>query len=142
MATNHPCCERHHARSEVAAGDFYLATEWAKIPHPDKTDTGGEDAVFATASAIGIADGVGGWANQGIDAGEISRALMNNARKLAVTSPYKYDALEMLRKAWSPLAARVEARQIVGSTTAVLASLVEGRLQTANVGDSGFIVSS
>lgn len=46
----------------------------------------GEDAYFLLrGSALGVADGVGSWAEQGVDAGEYSRALMRVAReKLAV----------------------------------------------------------
>jgi hypothetical protein len=130
-------CGREHECSGLAAGELYLATEWTKIPHPDKVETGGEDALFATPQAVGIADGVGGWAKQGIDAGEVSRALMASADALAAASPGEVDALSLLRNAWQ----RVEATQVVGSTTAVLASLVGGRLHTANLGDSGFVVS-
>ena len=41
------------------------------LPHPDKVEKGGEDGFFIAASgrALGIADGVGGWAEAGIDAG-------------------------------------------------------------------------
>jgi len=48
------------------------------LPHPDKVDRGGEDAYFISnhGVAIGVADGVGGWAEVGIDAGEYSRLLM------------------------------------------------------------------
>lgn len=122
--------------SDVIAGKLYLSSGWAKIPHPDKAETGGEDALFVMPSAVGIADGVGGWANQGVDAGEVSRALMRSAQALAMASPYQLDGLGLLRQAW----ACVEEQQIVGSTTAVIAALVAERLYTANLGDSGFIV--
>lgn len=37
------------------------------LPHPDKVDTGGEDAYFISAneSVLGVADGVGGWRESG-----------------------------------------------------------------------------
>jgi hypothetical protein len=31
------------------------------IPHPDKKDSGGEDAVFISKNILAIADGVSGW---------------------------------------------------------------------------------
>ena len=42
------------------------------LPHPDKVETGGEDAHFICEEkgVIGVADGVGGWADVGVDAGE------------------------------------------------------------------------
>jgi protein phosphatase PTC7 len=41
------------------------------LPHPDKEETGGQDAHFICVDeqAIGVADGVGGWADLGVDAG-------------------------------------------------------------------------
>ncbi|KAK6924329.1 hypothetical protein RJ641_010529 [Dillenia turbinata] len=48
---------------KLVSGSCYL-------PHPDKEDTGGEDAHFICIDeqAIGVADGVGGWAEVGINA--------------------------------------------------------------------------
>jgi protein phosphatase PTC7 len=44
------------------------------IPHPSKAHYGGEDAYFVSglgAGAMGIADGVGGWQESGVNpAGE------------------------------------------------------------------------
>ena len=48
----------------------------AMLPHPDKLDTGGEDACFVNSlgqGAFGVADGVGGWAADGIDPAPFSR---------------------------------------------------------------------
>jgi serine/threonine protein phosphatase PrpC len=78
-------------------GKLYLATAWSSIPHPDKVSTGGEDALFAASHAVGIADGVGGWASQGIDAGQISRALMAAAEAIAARAPREHTALELLQ---------------------------------------------
>ena len=39
------------------------------IPHAEKVHRGGEDAWVATDKFLGMADGVGGWINQGIDSG-------------------------------------------------------------------------
>ena len=51
------------------------------LPHPDKVETGGEDAYFICVDeqAIGVADGVGGWADLGVDAGQYARELMSNS---------------------------------------------------------------
>jgi protein phosphatase PTC7 len=57
-------------------GRLRLETGHSMIAHPGKKN-GGEDACFvhegATHSAIGVADGVGGWASRGIDAGIYAR---------------------------------------------------------------------
>ncbi|KAK4355266.1 hypothetical protein RND71_024237 [Anisodus tanguticus] len=56
---------------KLNSGSFYL-------PHPAKAKTGGEDAHFicTLTQAIGVADGVGGWADLGIDDGLYARELM------------------------------------------------------------------
>jgi protein phosphatase PTC7 len=36
-------------------------------PHVDKAHKGGEDAATMTNTTIAVADGVGGWANHGVD---------------------------------------------------------------------------
>lgn len=57
----------------------------------EKADKGGEDAHFVLDedsaskrehSAAGVADGVGGWAQQGVDAGLYSRSLMEWCRQV------------------------------------------------------------
>lgn len=52
------------------------------IPHPAKEDRGGEDAYFIgdQGTAVGVADGVGGWAEVGVDPGLYSRELMGHAQ--------------------------------------------------------------
>lgn len=59
-------------------GDWRLVSlaASAMLPHPDKLDTGGEDACFVNSlgqGAFGVADGVGGWAADGIDPAPFSR---------------------------------------------------------------------
>ena len=58
----------------------------AVIPHPEKVATGGEDAFFVCEQGLwaGVADGVGGWAEMGIDAGLYARQLMNNCQEEAM----------------------------------------------------------
>lgn len=46
------------------------------MPHPDKAETGGEDAFFVSSfgrGAFGVADGVGGWNVEGVDPSRYSR---------------------------------------------------------------------
>ena len=50
----------------------------SNIPHVDKRKKGGEDAWLATNDLLIVADGVGGWAKEGIDAGEFSKKLVSN----------------------------------------------------------------
>jgi protein phosphatase PTC7 len=45
------------------------------IPHPAKTEKGGEDAYWANDKLLAVADGVGGWNRKGIDPSLYSREL-------------------------------------------------------------------
>ena len=51
---------------------------------PAQVDKGGEDAIFLTPLSAGCADGVGGWAARGIDAGLYSSSLMTGAERVAL----------------------------------------------------------
>lgn len=42
-------------------------------PHDEKVHKGGEDAWTASERLIAVADGVGGWADRGVDSGIFSR---------------------------------------------------------------------
>ena len=54
--------------------------------------SGGEDAHFFCSNAVGVADGVGGWAQYGVDAGEYARQLMTAGKEaVEVRSTLKYD---------------------------------------------------
>lgn len=44
-------------------------------PHFEKRDKGGEDAATLSENLIAVADGVGGWAQSGIDPANYSRRL-------------------------------------------------------------------
>ncbi|MCO5576744.1 hypothetical protein L7F22_030562 [Adiantum nelumboides] len=112
------------------------------LPHPEKQDTGGEDAYFICQDkqVIGVADGVGGWADMGIDAGEYARQLMSQSLLAAQQEPAGcIDTVRVMEIAYSKTTCR-------GSSTAcILAlsnyiSLFAHCLQAANLGDSGFLV--
>lgn len=44
-------------------------------PHPEKEYKGGEDALFADSQLLAVMDGVGGWAEHGIDPALYSKRL-------------------------------------------------------------------
>ncbi|XP_018676934.2 probable protein phosphatase 2C 55 isoform X2 [Musa acuminata AAA Group] len=90
------------------------------LPHPDKEETGGEDAHFIwDEQAIGVADGVGGWADHGVDAGQYSRALMSHASDaIEEESKGSIDPLRVLEKAYL----RTKAQ---GSSTACIIALTD-----------------
>ncbi|KAF9574189.1 hypothetical protein EC968_007284 [Mortierella alpina] len=139
----------------------------AAHPHPGKVDAG-EDAFFHVSTpsrvALGVADGVGGWSELGVDPALFSWALMNNAENIArltdsapveadmevssgkalATDLHRekkiLDAQTILDGAYTELvqSGTVEA----GSSTACILSLCKmtGTLRASNLGDSAFLV--
>lgn len=105
------------------------------LPHPEKEETGGEDAHFIIdEQAIGVADGVGGWADVGIDAGKFARELMSYSVTAIQEEPKgSIDLAKVLERAHSKTKAK-------GSSTACIIALTEKGLHAINLGDSGFIV--
>lgn len=108
------------------------------LPHPEKEHRGGEDAYFIHSGdyCIGVADGVGGWAEVGVDPGLYSRELMSHALDLldGVESVHPDVPQTVLEEAH----ARTRAR---GSCTACIVCLHEGKAHASNLGDSGFLIS-
>eukprot|EP00899_Mesostigma_viride_P005093 jgi/Mesvir1/14585/Mv05260-RA.2 len=110
----------------------------AMIPHPEKAHRGGEDAFFITPDndAFGVADGVGGWAEVGINPGLYARELMAHVQ------------FALMGETRDPkMAIRLAHRRTrkIGSTTACV--LVVGAqpngtqvVRAANLGDSGFLL--
>ncbi|KAG7620729.1 PPM-type phosphatase domain [Arabidopsis suecica] len=114
---------------KLVSGSCYL-------PHPDKEATGGEDAHFICAEeqALGVADGVGGWAELGIDAGYYSRELMSNSVNAIQDEPKgSIDPARVLEKAHTCTKSQ-------GSSTACIIALTNQGLHAINLGDSGFMV--
>eukprot|EP00899_Mesostigma_viride_P006966 jgi/Mesvir1/16270/Mv08514-RA.3 len=109
----------------------------ASLPHCDKIAKGGEDAHFIDTphNAVGVADGVGGWSEYGVDSGLYSRMLMGHARDaLGREPPRGVDLKRVLKEAHARTVA-------AGSSTACLMILTEDQgLQAANLGDSGFML--
>ncbi|GLI62926.1 hypothetical protein VaNZ11_005777 [Volvox africanus] len=119
------------------------------LPHPDKIQKGGEDWYFIANNrrAVGVADGVGGWAEVGVDAGAYARQLMRNAADVAdvmtstsgevggsdVPAPVELSAQEILEQAYGMTTVR-------GSSTACVAVLNGDQLGVSNVGDSGLLI--
>uniref|UniRef100_A0ACD5X944 Uncharacterized protein n=1 Tax=Avena sativa TaxID=4498 RepID=A0ACD5X944_AVESA len=106
------------------------------LPHPAKEATGGEDGHFICIDeqAIGVADGVGGWADHGVDAGLYAKELMSKSIGAIKDEPEgAIDPSRVLEKAFTSTKAR-------GSSTACIITLKEEGLHAVNLGDSGFIV--
>ncbi|KAG4973325.1 hypothetical protein GYH30_030232 [Glycine max] len=106
------------------------------LPHPDKEETGGEDAHFICTDeqAIGVADGVGGWADVGVNAGLFAQELISNLVRAIQKEPKgSFNLTRVLREAHANT-------KVKGSSTACIVALTDKGLHAINLGDSGFIV--
>ncbi|KAK4726864.1 hypothetical protein R3W88_031781 [Solanum pinnatisectum] len=117
---------------KMVVGSLYLPKD-----NPNKPL--GEDAHFMHElyQTIGVADGVGGWALQGIDVGIYARELM---KKSFITT---YD--EAMKGHVNPKRVLEEAYKNTnskGSSTACIITLnsVKNTIVAANIGDSGFLL--
>jgi len=107
------------------------------IPHRNKRSTGGEDSAFCGPKYLGVADGVGGWSEVGVNSGEYSRELLLKIQsELEALDEKDFPMpVEILKAAYAKT-------RSVGSSTCCLVFLNDKvcRINTANVGDSGFIL--
>ncbi|XP_077249961.1 uncharacterized protein LOC143889580 isoform X2 [Tasmannia lanceolata] len=115
---------------------FCVSSGAAMLPHPSKALTGGEDAFFiACENWFGVADGVGQWSLEGINAGLYARELMENCVKFvsecqgAPGIEPDQILIQSTAESSSP-----------GSSTIVVAYFDGQVLHVANIGDSGFII--
>lgn len=112
---------------------FFLHSFACSKPHPRKENTLGEDSYYIslTNKSVGVADGVGGWSEWGIDSGAFSRELMHGCKEAAdigMESP-----IDILRSGFQ----RVQSQ---GSSTACIICVRDDTLEVGNLGDSGFIL--
>ncbi|XP_076064354.1 protein phosphatase PTC7 homolog [Oratosquilla oratoria] len=105
----------------------------------------GDDAYFVArhqrGEVIGVADGVGGWRAWGIDPGEFSHSLMRVCERLVLTGAFSpSDPAAIIARAYYELLENKN--HILGSSTACVVVLHReaGRIYSANIGDSGFVV--
>lgn len=105
----------------------------------------GEDALMVAKSAdqtivlMGVADGVGGWSESGIDPAHYSNALLYSAMKFAESHPSFPLPKVILEHAFEQVSKNPDIQ--AGSSTACLLRLdaAQGKLSCANLGDSGFV---
>ncbi|KAJ1491153.1 phosphatase 2C-like domain-containing protein, partial [Baffinella frigidus] len=119
---------------------------WSAIPHPLKADRGGEDVHLVCRAGgttmFGVFDGVGGWAELGVDPAEYARKLAQELEEQLQRDPtiatwQERPLLSMLEVAFE----RMEQDELPGSCTVCLAMLTAtGQLHVLNIGDSGLHV--
>ena len=131
--------QQQAAAAAPAAQQLRLAAAGVNIPHPAKAATGGEDSFFVSTHGLGalaVADGVGGWAAEGIDPALYPRRLMAACEEaLAAADPY--GSIDGGAAPAAALLAAAHARtEEPGSCTVILGVLLPGgRLSVANLGD-------
>ncbi|KAK1268004.1 putative protein phosphatase 2C 55 [Acorus gramineus] len=143
MSFNGSTCEEQSDNSAVSSDrklpgerTLKLLSGSCYLPHPEKEETGGEDAHFICVDeqAIGVADGVGGWAMHGVDAGLYARELMSHSVSAIQEEPKgSIDPSRVLEKAYTSTKAK-------GSSTACIIALTDQGIHAVNLGDSGFVV--
>ncbi|XP_022846285.1 probable protein phosphatase 2C 55 [Olea europaea var. sylvestris] len=108
------------------------------IPKDNPLRPKGEDAYFISESeqTIGVADGVGGWAIRGIDAGVYARELMSNVQDSVQDEKKKNGVVNPKRALTEGFRYTVSQ----GSSTACIITLQGEFLHCANVGDSKFVL--
>ncbi|KAF3938465.1 hypothetical protein ABW19_dt0203787 [Dactylella cylindrospora] len=105
----------------------------------------GQDAFFVSrvsdtgAVAFGVADGVGGYAESGIDSADFSHTLCEDMAEVAYNSEVPMRADRLLEAGY--VSACSNPNLIGGGSTACIAvAKPDGTMETANLGDSGFII--
>jgi protein phosphatase PTC7 len=106
------------------------------IPHPAKVAKGGEDAYFLSTDmkVIGVADGVGGWGDIGVDPALYSKSLMEGSKLSAENPLSARDPTEIMSEGYQ------YSTYVQGSSTACIIVLDGNHINAANLGDSGFMV--
>ncbi|CDS00693.1 hypothetical protein, partial [Sporisorium scitamineum] len=110
----------------------------------------GEDSLLCTSMgangdvAIGVADGVGGWTENGIDPSLFSQALMFYASRSAAQASAAPEEGAAPNRILAEAFEHVlnEPLVVAGSATACILTLKssDGTLRSANLGDSGFVI--
>lgn len=113
----------------------------------------GEDAFFVRSDALGVADGVGGWASiKGANPALYSRKLMHyvaaELERLENISSVDYspdedkgvEPKELIRKSYVQTTIDAKTENFLGSTTALIAVLRGDELRIANLGDCGLMI--
>lgn len=106
----------------------------------------GQDAFFVAtvgphkrATAFGIADGVGGWANQGVDPSDFSHGLCSHMARTAVGWTQETLSPQTLMEIGFQNTIDDPEISAGGSTACIGIADDRGRMQIANLGDSGFL---
>lgn len=105
----------------------------------------GDDSYFIardkTADVLGVADGVGGWRNYGIDPSAFAQSLMRISERLVNSGRFKpHSPADIIQDSYQELLN--QKCPLIGGSTACVVALhkAEQTIYTANLGDSGFML--
>lgn len=109
----------------------------------------GQDAFFisrvgeSSDVAFGVADGVGGWIDSGVDPADFAHGFCDYMAHAAYTYQPKrdvppYNARSLMQRGYEDIC-RDESVPAGGSTACVAIARGDGTLEVANLGDSGFV---
>ncbi|MCJ1445989.1 MAG: hypothetical protein MMC23_006494 [Stictis urceolatum] len=113
-----------------------------------KRPNSGQDAFFVAGVgesnnvAFGVADGVGGWVDSGVDPADFSHGLCENMEEIATKVDKGHEMQlrpgDLLQRSYDRV---VDDKTIPagGSTACVAVGREDGTLEVANLGDSGFV---
>eukprot|EP00287_Rhodomonas_sp_CCMP768_P032043 CAMPEP_0202853496 /NCGR_PEP_ID=MMETSP1389-20130828/90510_1 /ASSEMBLY_ACC=CAM_ASM_000865 /TAXON_ID=302021 /ORGANISM="Rhodomonas sp., Strain CCMP768" /LENGTH=440 /DNA_ID=CAMNT_0049532045 /DNA_START=306 /DNA_END=1628 /DNA_ORIENTATION=- len=128
--------------SQTVIPQLSLQSGASNIPHPQKVHRGGEDVHMVAhqdgSTLIGVFDGVGGWADVGVDPSLYARQLAAILQREFRKSPCGPEGAERPLQAMLQTAHReLDLAQLPGSCTVCLALLkADGELHILNLGDS------
>lgn len=113
---------------------------------PKKKFLYGEDSFFIAenkfANVLGVADGVGGWRDYGIDASKFSNTLMSKCERFIVDGGLAQapTAAQVISDAFEELS--LDKPSNFGSSTAcvIVFDKQNSTVNSANIGDSGFVI--
>ena len=120
-------------RADASGTGAFFQSKTVIIPHDDKLHRGGEDSADSSDQVLAVADGVGGWANKGINPGLFSAKLTRSLIDRSIEDP-SLDARQLLIEGCN-----IAGKEFQGSATIVTLKLAEDMtIKAANLGDSGY----
>ena len=135
---NYTIIVRTHNKFFSAKSRFIFNNGLVKLPHFSKIEKGGEDALVANESIICVSDGVGGWAEEGVDPAKYSNELCENIKKSFIVFSQN-NLYHQPKKIFIEAANKTLSK---GSATCCLCilDLEKNYLHTLNLGDSGYLI--
>ncbi|KAL3923342.1 MAG: hypothetical protein SGILL_001708, partial [Bacillariaceae sp.] len=134
------------AASSTTSSSFHFVHKTVIIPHDQKKHRGGEDAASTSDRILVVADGVGGWANKGVNPGLYSKLLTKTIVELFEQKEQqgKDASAKEDRNFLAGLVHKANhhaADEHLGSATCTTVQLTgPNTLQTLNIGDSGYSI--